>query len=64
MEIDPIALTRQLVDIESTTYHEGRAGEFLVTYLERLGYEVERQPVSQPDPALTPGSGVEERFNV
>lgn len=64
MELDPIALTRQLVDIESTTYHEGLAGTFVATYLEDLGYEVERQAVSQPDPVLTPGSGREERFNV
>ena len=64
MGLDPIALTRQLVDVESTTYHEARIGTFVATYLERLGYEVERRPVSQPDPARTPGSGVEERFNV
>ncbi len=64
MEIDPIALTRRLVDIESTTYREGAAGSFLAEYLEQLGYEVERQAVSQPDPASTPGGGVEERFNI
>ena len=29
MAIDPIQLTKQLVDIESTTYHEGLAGAFL-----------------------------------
>ena len=28
MAIDPIQLTKQLVDIESTTYHEGLAGPF------------------------------------
>ena len=64
MGLDPIALTRQLVDIESTTFNEGRVGAFLASLLERLGYSVERQPVSQPDPAVTPGSGAEERFNV
>ena len=64
MEIDPIALTRRLVDIESTTYHEAAAGAFLAEYLEQLGYAIERQPVSQPDPALTPGCGSGERFNV
>ena len=64
MELDPIALTRQLVDIESTTYHEGLAGVFLADFLEQLGYVVERQPVRQPDPASTPGCGVDERFNV
>ena len=62
--IDPIALTRQLVDIDSTTYHEAPAGEFLATLLAGLGYEVERQPVAQPDAAKTPGAGVGPRFNV
>ena len=64
MPIDPIHLTRQLVDIESTTYHEAPAGEFLSTYLSGLGWEVERQPVPQPDPARTPGGGTGPRFNV
>ena len=64
MAIDPIQLTKQLVDIESTTYHEAPAGEFLHTYLASLGYEVERQPVPQPDPAKTPGSGSGPRFNI
>jgi acetylornithine deacetylase len=64
MAIDPIQLTRQLVDIESTTYHEAPAGEFLAAYLSSLGWEVERQPVPQPDPARTPGGGTGPRFNV
>lgn len=64
MSIDPIALTRQLVEIDSTTYHEGLAGEFLASYLHQLGWEVERQAVAQPDPARTPGCGTGERFNV
>jgi len=33
MAIDPIQLTKQLVDIDSTTYHEGRAGAFLYEFL-------------------------------
>ncbi len=44
----------QLVDIESTTYHEGPAGAFLHEYLEGQRYEVERMAVStarpHPDP--------------
>ncbi|QNI35476.1 M20/M25/M40 family metallo-hydrolase [Edaphobacter albus] len=64
MPVDPIQLTRQLVDIESTTYHEGRAGAFLHAFLERERYQVERMPVSQPDRVLTPGAGDGERFNV
>ncbi|RZU39215.1 M20/M25/M40 family metallo-hydrolase [Edaphobacter modestus] len=64
MPVDPIQLTRQLVDIESTTYHEGPAGVFLHQYLENERYAVERMPVSQPDRILTPGAGDGERFNV
>ena len=64
MPIDPIQLTRQLVDIESTTYHEAPAGEFLAELLAAEGYAVERQQVPQPDPAKTPGGGSGPRFNV
>ena len=64
MAVDPIALTRELVDIESTTYHEGAAGEFLAGYLSSLGYSVERMPVLQPEQSSTPGAGDGERFNV
>lgn len=64
MAIDPIALTRQLVDIESTTYNEGRCGEFLYEYLRGQGYDVEKQPVEQPETARTPGGGSGARFNV
>jgi acetylornithine deacetylase len=64
MAIDPIQLTRQLVDIESTTYHEAPAGEFLAGYLASLGWEITRQPVPQPDPTRTPGGGTGPRFNV
>ena len=64
MSIDPIQLTRQLVDIESTTYHEARVGEFLAGYLAHLGYDVERQSVPQPDPAKNPDAGSGRRFNI
>ena len=64
MPVDPIQLTRQLVDIESTTYQEGPAGLFLHEYLEEQRYKVERTPVMQPDRILTPGAGDGERFNV
>jgi len=63
MAIDPIQLTKQLVDIESTTYHEAPAGEFLAKYLAEQGYAIERQPVAQPT-AAQPGAGTGERFNV
>jgi acetylornithine deacetylase len=64
MAIDPIQLTRRLVDIESTTYHEGPAGDFLHEFLTEQSYSVERTPVEQPDHAFTPGAGHGERFNV
>lgn len=64
MPIDPIDLTRKLVNIESTTYHEGAVGAFLAEFLTAEQYSVERMPVEQPDLALTPGAGSGERFNV
>lgn len=63
MPIDPIALTRKLVDIESTTYDEGRCGVFLAEYLAGLGYAVERQPVALPDRLPDNHSGLP-RFNL
>jgi acetylornithine deacetylase len=63
MAIDPLALTRQLVNIESTTYHECLAGAFLHEFLAGEKYAVERMAVAQPDHS-TPGSGEDERFNV
>ena len=64
MAIDPIQLTKQLVDIESTTYHEGHAGAFLYDYLTSQRYAVEKMAVPQPDFSNTPGAGESERFNV
>lgn len=60
MAIDPVALTRQLVDIESTTYDEGRCGEFLYEYLQAQGYQVEKQHVPEHASATISGK----RFNV
>jgi acetylornithine deacetylase len=60
MAIDPIALTRQLVDIESTTYIEGKCSVFLDEYLRGLGYDVEKQPVEQHGV----NGATRERFNV
>jgi len=64
MAIDPIQLTKQLVDIDSTTYHEGAAGAFLYDFLASEGYAVEKMRVEQPELKLTPGAGSGERFNV
>lgn len=43
--MDPVSLTRQLVDIESITGNETRVGEFLLRELQRLGYNAEKMPV-------------------
>ncbi|MGI4828937.1 MAG: M20/M25/M40 family metallo-hydrolase [Janthinobacterium lividum] len=64
MAIDPIELTKQLVAIDSTTYHEGACGAYLADFLATEGWTVERIPVPQPDPARTPGIGSGPRFNV
>jgi acetylornithine deacetylase len=41
-----IRLTRELVDIDSTTGREGAAGAFVASTLRRLGYAVTEQPVA------------------
>jgi acetylornithine deacetylase len=58
--LDPIRLTRELVEIESTTYHEGAVGDFLAGFLEDRGWEVEKTPVPQPPESRTSG----DRWNV
>ena len=45
--MDPVALTRALVDIDSTTGREGDAGRWLAGRLRDLGYTVTEQPVSE-----------------
>jgi acetylornithine deacetylase len=44
--VDPVALARTLVDIDSTTGHEAAAGAWLADYLRSLSYQVVQQPVS------------------
>ncbi|HEY7476188.1 MAG TPA: M20/M25/M40 family metallo-hydrolase, partial [Vicinamibacterales bacterium] len=44
--VTQIRLTRELIDIDSTTGREGDAGRFIATTLRGLGYEVTEQPVS------------------
>src|ERR1700722_4704750 len=46
--LDPLDLTRRLVDIESLTYNEGAVGEFLDGFLRERGFTVERTAVPQP----------------
>ena len=60
MTLDPVQLTRQLIDIESTTYSEGRVGEFLAELLAARDFSVEKMHVANKgeDGATT------DRFNV
>jgi len=58
--IDPVRLTHQLCQIESTTYHEGAVGDFLAEFLADHGWEVEKTPVPQPPESATAGA----RWNV
>lgn len=44
--IEPVPLTRSLVDIDSTTGREGEAGAWLSRFLRDRGYQVTEQPVS------------------
>jgi acetylornithine deacetylase len=64
MAIDPIELTRQLVNIHSTTYHEQAAGVFLHEFLAAQGWVVERMAVSTPAVGTPGAEGGGERFNV
>jgi acetylornithine deacetylase len=59
--MDAIALTRQLVDIESITGNEAAVGEFLLRELAALGFSARKMPVPFP-PESTSQAG--ERFNV
>jgi acetylornithine deacetylase len=45
--LDPVSLTRSLVDIDSTTGREGEAGAWLTTFLRARGYQVTEQPVTE-----------------
>jgi len=58
--LDPIGLTRELCEIESTTYHEGAVGDFLAEFLAGRGWEVEKTPVPQPPESANGGP----RWNV
>ena len=58
--LDPIRLTRELVQIESTTYNEGAVGDFLADFLSLRGWAVEKTPVPQPAESALAGA----RWNV
>jgi acetylornithine deacetylase len=44
--VDPVSLTRALVDIDSTTGREGAAAAWLAGFLRERGYQVSEQPVT------------------
>ena len=58
--LDPVQLTRRLIDIESTSYGEGPAAEYLAELLASRGFAVEKMHVASrgEDGAST------DRFNV
>jgi acetylornithine deacetylase len=58
--LDPIRFTRELCEIESTTYNEGAVGDFLADFLSRRGWDVEKTPVPQPADGILDGA----RWNV
>ncbi|HET6168662.1 MAG TPA: M20/M25/M40 family metallo-hydrolase, partial [Terracidiphilus sp.] len=60
LALDPIRLTRELVEIESTTYHEGPVGDFLAEFLAGRGWQVEKMAVPPPTDAASAGP----RWNV
>lgn len=60
--MDPIALTRQLVDIESISGNEAGVGNFLIRELTALGFEAVKMPAPFPADAKHGAAG--ERFNV
>jgi acetylornithine deacetylase len=60
MSLDPIQLTRRLVDIESISYNEGAVGAFLAEFLAAQGFAVEKMPVEQHKESRS----TSERFNV
>src|SRR3984885_9623458 len=58
--LDPIDLTRRLIDIESVTYNEAAVGEYLDLLLRERGFVVERTTVPQPPNSRYSGP----RFNL
>jgi acetylornithine deacetylase len=58
--IDPLLLTRELAEIDSTTYHEGGVGDLLQWFLDTRGWYVEKTAVPQPEESRASGP----RWNV
>jgi acetylornithine deacetylase len=64
MTLEPIALTRCLVDVESITYNEGAVGAFLAEFLAGRGWAVETMMVAQPKESGADIGSRSERRNV
>lgn len=60
MTLDPVQLTRQLIDIDSTTYSEGPVGAFLAEFLQARDFAVERMLVASKGE----NGAATDRFNV
>jgi acetylornithine deacetylase len=60
--MDPVALTRKLVDVESITGNEAPVGEVLLRELAGMGFKVAKMPV--PLPVGSDATHHRERFNV
>lgn len=61
LALDPLRFTRELCEIESTTYHEGVVGDFLADFLAGRGWTVEKTHVEQPSENVAGGGS---RWNV
>lgn len=57
--MDPITLTRRLVDIESVTGNEAEVGDFLAGYLRESGWQVQEMPVADGRCNLYAGTGAQ-----
>ena len=62
--VDPTALARQLIDIDSTTGMEGEAGRALAAFLRGRGYSVLEQPLDPSFDAARGGPAAGDRINV
>lgn len=61
LAVDPLRFTRELCEIESTTYHEGVVGDFLADFLAGRGWTIEKTHVEQPSENVAGGGP---RWNV
>lgn len=64
--VDPVALARALIDIDSTTGREGEAARYLAAWLRARGYSVLEQPLHDEDAGTRggPRDASADRINV